>query len=752
MSMEKPIGDEVPYTFIIQTGSSFPDKSYTEKWDDGTMILTINPGGGSTESKDVRITELFPMWTEGDVTVDFWLPKAIGVPKVLKVDLEGTMFGIFKDALYIREISILYNRDLYRFPIKNFLYPHSAIYNPTEPREGCPPHFLIREGAGTLKHLETEDFIIKARDEDLNMVKSMVKWNNDGEDSSAPALLFPGTLKDMKSADLPRFLKFRDATLDAGEKMRKPGESTVMKNALKNMVGQFFKTYKVKHFESFDQYCTYLKKTADKLGWEKATVHETLKMAKIFRQDEEFGRQLLCGPNPWMIRQVSSLEGRWSETTVPGHALQGKSLEQVLEEGHLFEVSYYDDLINIPHGGKMSKSLTGTAQTWYMCPAECLLYQRNDGMLVPVLIRLENTNDGESATFWSPPKPEITDLDHPEHLAWLWAKMWFRSADVNHHSLITHYGRAHATNEVFAVAIYRNLPNAHPIFRLLQPHILGVIAINCQAREIFLKVPESNALACVISAGDNYWLAFDNHYKTFTYDDLIAPEVVKKRGTQHIPEYLFRDDYLANWEIIQEYVEEIVNLTYPSDEDVVLDTELQSLFEEVVKFGFHGIPNGAGFPKVVKKKEKLTEYLTAIIVNMSTFHAAVNFQVFTTFGYIPNTPSCMSLPPPKQGDTITMDKILKSLSVLEITFFLSTVIYGLGTFSPIENFFLGDLGANRRGMVGEIMTIGPNQEACVRRLIEKMRQLKEKIAARNVGRYLKYDVLSPDNIPLATQA
>ena len=32
-----------------------------------------------------------------------------------------------------------------------------------------------------------------------------------------------------------------------------------------------------------------------------------------------------------------------------------------------------------------------------------------------------------------------------------------------------------------------------------------------------------------------------------------------------------------------------------------------------------------------------------------------------------------------------------------------------------------------------------------------LRELKEKIDARNVGRYLKYDLLSPVNVPLTTQ-
>ena len=59
---------------------------------------------------------------------------------------------------------------------------------------------------------------------------------------------------------------------------------------------------------------------------------------------------------------------------------------------------------------------------------------------------------------------------------------------------------------------------------------------------------------------------------------------------------------------------------------------------------------------------------------------------------------------------------------------------------------------NRLGIFGENMAVSPGQEACIQRLIEKMRQLKAKIDTRNIGRYLKYDVLSPSNTPITTQA
>ncbi|KAL5258993.1 hypothetical protein ACHWQZ_G009456 [Mnemiopsis leidyi] len=574
--------NEEAYTFIIQTGADIPSKSATEKWNDGTMIITINPGSETSESKQLKIREHFPSQTEGAVTVDFWLPANIGVPKLIKVDLESNKFEIIKEALYVREITIIYNRDPYRFPIKNFVYPHNPIRgNPTVAEMGCPPHFLVREGGGTLKHHETEDFIIKAREEDLATIHSMVQWNDSEENPTA--LLYPGFLGVMEYDKLPRFLQFREAKLDAFNALRSAGMKEVKANVLDNIKDKILGRYKEERFESFEQYEMFLKMKSDEMGWSKEIVQEALKVAKIYRQDEELGRQTLCGPNAMYIKKVTTLDARWEGGAVPEHALEGKSLEDVIKEGHLFEVNF-DDLIGIPHGGSFSKKLTGSKQTWYVVLADCLLYLRNDEKLVPVQIRLENRNDGEAPTWWGPPSPEISDLSHPEHLAWLYAKMWYRCAEVNVYSLCTHFARAHATNELFAVACYRNLPNAHPIFRMLQPHIQGIIPVNVQARAVLVN-PGQNAFSLFLSAGDNLMHVFNNYYKKFTYEDLILPLDIEKRGVGDIPEYLYRDDTLSHWNIITQYVSEMVHLIYPSDEDVALDTEMQNVLKDAVDKG-----------------------------------------------------------------------------------------------------------------------------------------------------------------------
>ena len=54
-----------------------------------------------------------------------------------------------------------------------------------------------------------------------------------------------------------------------------------------------------------------------------------------------------------------------------------------------------------------------------------------------------------------------------------------------------------------------------------------------------------------------------------------------------IPNYHFREDGLKNWAAIKDYAEDIVNIFYISNEDVVSDWELQGWIDEIHRYHEH---------------------------------------------------------------------------------------------------------------------------------------------------------------------
>ena len=105
MSELEKITGKVPYVFIIRTGADFPQLRSTKKWNDGTMMITVNPGSKNTESRILRIKDEFSLNSEGSVRVEFWLSETVGIPKLLKVDLESNKLELVKEALFVREVT-----------------------------------------------------------------------------------------------------------------------------------------------------------------------------------------------------------------------------------------------------------------------------------------------------------------------------------------------------------------------------------------------------------------------------------------------------------------------------------------------------------------------------------------------------------------------------------------------------------------------------------------------------------------------
>ena len=61
-----------------------------------------------------HVKELFSANRESHIRVSKFLPEYVGVPDQLKISVESNKLEIIKEALYIREITILYKHKFYR--------------------------------------------------------------------------------------------------------------------------------------------------------------------------------------------------------------------------------------------------------------------------------------------------------------------------------------------------------------------------------------------------------------------------------------------------------------------------------------------------------------------------------------------------------------------------------------------------------------------------------------------------------------
>ena len=63
--------------------------------------------------------------------------------------------------------------------------------------------------------------------------------------------------------------------------------------------------------------------------------------------------------------------------------------------------------------------------------------------------------------------------------------------------------------------------------------------------------------------------------------ELNFPNNIEKRDVSDIPNYHFRDDGLEIWFAIRNYVDSVINIFYHTDQDILLDHELQEWEMEI---------------------------------------------------------------------------------------------------------------------------------------------------------------------------
>jgi len=216
------------------------------------------------------------------------------------------------------------------------------------------------------------------------------------------------------------------------------------------------------------------------------------------------------------------------------------------------------------------------------------------------------------------------------------------------------------------MATMRNLPDPHPIYKLLQPHFRYTMAINARARASLIN--KGGAIDKVFAiGGEGKEEAIKRSFAAYNVHCTNIKRNIMERGvndSNQLPGYYYRDDGLKIWEAMETYIKGIIDLFYHSDDDVKNDTELQQWAQEIHEIAFPSFrdaPEGHGFPNRIETQENLTEFCTLIMFTGSAQHAAVNFGQYDMYAFAPNAPAGMRRPPPTTKGLTDLQMLLASL-------------------------------------------------------------------------------------------
>ncbi|XP_076398855.1 polyunsaturated fatty acid lipoxygenase ALOX12 isoform X3 [Peromyscus maniculatus bairdii] len=454
----------------------------------------------------------------------------------------------------------------------------------------------------------------------------------------------------------------------------------------------------------------------DQIFWgQKSALAE--KVHRCWQDDELFGYQFLNGANPMLLRRSASLPSR---LVLPSgtEELQAQ-LEKELQNGSLFEVDF------ILLDGIPANVIRGEQQ--YLAAPLVMLRMDPSGKLLPMAIQIQPPSSSSPApTLFLPSDPP---------LAWLLAKIWVRSSDFQLQELQFHLLNTHLVAEVIAVATMRCLPGLHPIFKLLVPHIRYTMEINTRSRTQLIS--DGGIFDQVVSTGGGGHVQLLNRAMAqLTYCSLCPPDDLADRGLLRLPSALYAQDALQLWEVTARYVEGMVHLFYQSDDIVRGDPELQAWCREITEVGLCHAQD-RGFPVSFQTRAQLGHFLTMCIFTCTAQHAAINQGQLDWFGWVPNAPCTMRMPPPTNKEGVTMETVMGSLPDIHKSCLQMTITWHLGRLQPD----MVPLGQHKEKYFSD-----PRTKTVLSRFQADLGNLEREIIARNEQLDLPYEYLKPSRI------
>ncbi|KAM7280279.1 hypothetical protein ACFE04_007413 [Oxalis oulophora] len=361
-----------------------------------------------------------------------------------------------------------------------------------------------------------------------------------------------------------------------------------------------------------------------------------LKDSFFWFRDEEFGRQILSGLNPYSVQLitewplVSTLDPKIygpPESAITTEIIQKEiggimSVDEAIKEKKLFMLDYYDSFM--PYVKKVREikgtTLYGSRAVFFLTP---------EGTMQPLAIELARPPmDGKPQ--W---KEAYTPSNHSTR-CWLWrlAKAHVLAHDAGFHELYSHWLRTHCATEPYIIATNRQLSVMHPIYKLMKPSFRYTMEINALAREALINaggIIESTFSPAKYSIEMSSTLYGD----LWRFDHEALPADLINRG-------------LAVEDPSSPYGVKLAVEDYPFAND-----ELQAWWTEVRTKGHADKKDEPWWPSL-ETPDDLIGIVTTIIWVTSGHHAAVNFGQYAYGGYFPNRATIARTKMPTEDPTI----------------------------------------------------------------------------------------------------
>ncbi|XP_042864130.1 allene oxide synthase-lipoxygenase protein-like isoform X2 [Penaeus japonicus] len=446
------------------------------------------------------------------------------------------------------------------------------------------------------------------------------------------------------------------------------------------------------------------------------------KCMSVWQEDWWFGLQRLQGVNPNVIAACKKIPEKFAvtEETVSG-LLDDMSLAEALEKNKLF-ICDLEITEGLPHKDNAE-----------LASPFALFYLNKEDKLLPVAIQLKQQGGADNPVY-TPKDPANT---------WLVAKMFYNNAEAQHHQALTHLGYTHLLMEGVVICTHRNLSPSHPLFKLMAPHFLFLLAINTRGLEKLVS-PGGWVDNCMTQGLEGIFEHMRRGFERWSFErEGQVEKELEARGVLDkdiLPYYPYRDDAIPLYNAIKKYVGTIVRHHYDTPDKLSGDYELKWWREELVKprdqngVGLKDIPGNAeeGFTSV----EQVVDTISSIISICSLGHAAANFQQYEQYSFVPNYPGILFGEIPKEKRNYTEEDLMAllpskrmTLDIMVITKLLSN--RGTKSLGDFEMQYLYD-------------PVGVN---AAKEFQKDLKRLSLEMKKRNIDRQWEFEWLDPEIVP-----